>query len=72
MAILERLGELTEDEFHYAVYTEHDEYSCDCHETCGGCLEPFLITSLARTDLSGGTFICPSCRYKSALERHKK
>lgn len=65
MAILERLGELTPAEFQYAVYTEHDQFGCSCHETCGWCTQPFLITSLASTTRSDGAFICPKCRYDS-------
>ena len=43
---------------------EHDEFNCQCHDTCGWCLDSWPVGKLIEIEINGETTptICPNCR----------
>ena len=42
----------------------HDQFSCECHETCGWCCDPWPVNKLKSIEIQGESTdgICPDCR----------
>lgn len=43
---------------------DHDVFTCECHETCSWCADPFPITQLGPFTYKGDTWemICHPCQ----------
>jgi hypothetical protein len=42
---------------------DHDEFNCECHETCALCCTSLPLTQLSSTSDGEWSFVCEVCMY---------